>query len=37
MLTKDQQLMKFNLTTDAKPQRVKINAWLEIGKVLELK
>jgi len=25
-LTEDQQLMKFNLRTDAKPQMVKINA-----------
>ncbi len=36
MLTKDQQLMKFNLGTDAKPQLVKINAHLEIDKVLEI-
>jgi hypothetical protein len=35
-LTKDQQLMKLNLGTDAKPQMVKINAQLEIGKVLEV-
>ncbi len=35
-LTKDQQLMKLNLRTDAKPQMVKINAQLEIGKVLEV-
>jgi hypothetical protein len=36
MLTKDQQLLKFNLGTDAKPHMVKINAQLEIGKVLEV-
>jgi hypothetical protein len=36
MLIEDQQLMKFNLGTDAKPQLVKINAQLEINKVLEL-
>jgi hypothetical protein len=35
-LTKDQQLMKLNLGTDAKPQLVNINAQLEIGKVLEV-
>jgi hypothetical protein len=28
--------MKLNLGTDAKPQMVKINAQLEIGKVLEV-
>ncbi len=28
--------MKFNLGTDVKPQMVKINAQLEIGKVLEV-
>jgi hypothetical protein len=36
MLTKNQQLMKLNLGTDPKPQMVKINAQLEIGKVLEV-
>jgi hypothetical protein len=36
MLIKDQQLIKFNLGTDAKPLMVKINAQLEIGKVLEV-
>ncbi len=36
-LTKDQQLMKLNLGIDAKPQLVKINAQLDIGKVLEAK
>ncbi len=36
MLTEDQQLMKFNLGTDVKPQMVKINAQLETSKVLEL-
>jgi hypothetical protein len=36
MLTKDQQLMKLNLGTNAEPQMVKINAQLEIGKVLEV-
>jgi hypothetical protein len=36
MLTKDQQLMKLNLKTNVKPQMVKINAQLDIGKVLEL-
>jgi hypothetical protein len=35
-LIKDQQLMKFNLGTDAKPQMVKINSQLEITKVLEV-
>ncbi len=35
-LTEDQQLMKFNLGIDVKPQMVKINAQLEISKVLEL-
>ncbi len=35
MLTKDQQLMKLNMGIDVKPQMVKINAQLEIGKVLE--
>ncbi len=36
MLTQDQQLMKLNLGSDAKPQ-LKINAQLETSKVLELK
>jgi hypothetical protein len=35
-LTEDQQLMKFDLKTDAKLHMVEINAQLEIGKVLEL-
>ncbi len=35
-LTKDQQLMKLNLGTNAKPQKVKINAQLETRKVLEV-
>jgi hypothetical protein len=35
-LIEDQQLMKFNLGTDAEPQLVKINAQLEINKVLEV-
>jgi len=35
-LTKDQQLMKLNLGTNAKSQMVKINAQLETGKVLEV-
>jgi hypothetical protein len=35
-LTEHQQLMKFNLGTDAKPWLVKINAQLETCKVLEL-
>jgi hypothetical protein len=35
-LTKYQQLMKFNLGTNAESHMVKINAHLEIGKVLEL-
>jgi hypothetical protein len=35
-LTKDQQFMKLNLGTDAKPQMVNINAQLGIGKVLEV-
>ncbi len=34
-LMEDQQLMKLNLRTDAKQQLAKINAELEIGKVLE--
>jgi hypothetical protein len=34
MLTEDQQLMKFNLGTNAKPQLVKSNAQLKTGKVL---
>ncbi len=36
MLTEDQQLMKLNLGIDVGPQMVKINAQLEIGKVLEV-
>ncbi len=36
MLTKDQQLMKLNLGIDVEPQMVKINAQLEISKVLEI-
>ncbi len=36
MLIKDQQLMKLNLGTNIEPQMVKINAQLEIGKVLEV-
>jgi hypothetical protein len=36
MLTKDQQLMKLNLRIDVEPLMVKINAQLEIGKVLEV-
>ncbi len=36
MLIEDQQLMKFNLGTNVKPQMVKINAQLETSKVLEL-
>ncbi len=36
MLTQDQQLMKLNLGTNAEPQMVKINAQLEIGKVLDV-
>ncbi len=36
MLIEDQQLMKLNLGIDAKPQMVKTNAQLEMGKVLEL-
>ncbi len=35
-LTKNQQLMKLNLGTDAKPQMMKINAQLETSKVLAL-
>jgi hypothetical protein len=35
-LTKDQQLMKFNMGTNAEPRMVKINAQLETNKVLEL-
>ncbi len=35
-LSEDQQLMKLNLGTNAKPQMVKINAQLETGKVLEV-
>ncbi len=36
MLIKDQQWMKFNLGTNVEPHTVKINAQLEISKVLEL-
>ncbi len=36
MLIEDQRLMKLNLGTNAEPQMVKINAQLEIVKVLEL-
>ncbi len=36
MLIKDQQLVKLNLGTDVEPHMVKINAQLEINKVLEL-
>jgi hypothetical protein len=36
MLIKDQQLMKPNVGTNIKPQMVKINAQLEIDKVLEV-
>jgi hypothetical protein len=36
MLTKNQQLMKLNLGTNAKPQMVKINAHLETSTVLEM-
>ncbi len=36
MLTKDQQLVKLNLGTNVEPHMVKINAQLEINKVLEL-
>jgi len=36
MLIKYQQLTKFNFGTDIKPQMVKINAQLKIGKVLEV-
>ncbi len=35
-LIEDQQLMKLNLGIDLEPQMVKINAQLEIGKVLEV-
>jgi hypothetical protein len=35
-LTKDQQLMKFNLGTNEEPHMVKINAQLETCKVLEV-
>ncbi len=35
-LTKDQQIMKFNLGTNVKPLLVKINAQLETNKVLKL-
>ncbi len=35
-LTKDQQLMKFNIRIDGEPQMVKINAQLETCKVLEV-
>ena len=36
MLIEYQQLMKLNLGIDVEPQMVKINAQLEIGKVLEM-
>ncbi len=36
MLTKNQQLMKFNLRIDAKPHMVKISAQLETSKMLEM-
>ncbi len=36
MLIENQQLMKLNLGTNVEPQIVKINAYLEIGKVLEV-
>jgi len=36
MLIKEQQLMKFTLGIDAKPQMVKINARLEISKMLKM-
>ncbi len=36
MLIKDQQLMKLNIRTDAKPQLVKINAQPETSKMLEV-
>ncbi len=36
MLTEDQQLMKFNFGTNAKPHMVKFNAQLETGKVLKM-
>jgi hypothetical protein len=36
MLTEDQQLTKFNLGTNTKPQMVKINVQLEICKLLEV-
>jgi hypothetical protein len=36
MLIEDQQLMKPNLGIDIEPQMMKINAQLEMGKVLEL-
>jgi hypothetical protein len=35
-LTEDQQLMKLNVGTNIESQMVKINAQLEIGKVLEV-
>ncbi len=35
-LTKDQQLMKLNMGTNAEPQMVKINAQLKTNKVLEV-
>ncbi len=35
-LTEYQQLMKLNLGIDTKPQMVKINAQLQIGKVLAI-
>jgi len=36
MLIENQQLMKFNLGTNAESQMVKINAQLEISKVLKV-
>jgi hypothetical protein len=36
MLTENQQLMKINLGTNAEPHMVKINAQLEISKVMEV-
>jgi hypothetical protein len=35
-LIEDQQLMKFNMGTNVEPRMVKINAQLEIDKVLEV-
>jgi hypothetical protein len=36
MLAENQQLMKFNLGTNAEPQMMKIKAQLKISKVLEV-